>query len=123
MHRLYLLLLTICCCIIGCLVGVFLSIRLDMDAPSGVAAAAFPAFGAYLGGVRDRALLAKIAGYALLGWLLCFVLQPQVSRSANLSPSIDGEFGGKYWHLFCFIPSTVLAVVALLFAPERLTRR
>jgi hypothetical protein len=123
MRRLYLLILTFCCCLIGAIVGVYLSIRLDANTPSVVAAAAFPVLGAYIGGIRDRCLLAKIAGYALLGWLLCFILQPQVSRVVSRSPSIDDQFGGKLWHLFCFVPSSLLAIVAVLFAPGRLTRR
>ena len=121
MRRPYLLLLTICYCIIGGVVGVYFSIGLGADAPSLIAAAAFPAFGAYLGGIRDRGLLAKIAGYALLGWLLCFALQPEISRSASSTPTIYDEFSGKLWHLVCFVPSTLLAAVALLFAPRHLT--
>jgi hypothetical protein len=123
MRRLHLLLLMVCCCMIGGIVGVYFSIRMDADTPSLIAATAFPACGAYLGGVRDRGLLAKVACYAFLGWLICFVLQPQASRASSLSPSIDNDFSGKFWHLFCIIPSTLLAVVATLFAPAHLTRR
>ena len=114
MRRAYLLLLTVCSCLIGAIVGVYFSIRLDADAPSLIAATAFPAVGAYLGGVRDRRLLAKIACYAFAGWFLCLVLLP---------PQIDVHFSAKSWHLFCTIPSTLLTVVAIIFAPAHLTRR
>ena len=121
MRRVYVLALMIACCVIGCIVGVSASIRLASDVPSLLAAGFFPVLGAYLSGVRDRGLLAKVGCYAFVGWLLCFVLEPQVSRNRSMSPSIDDEFGGKFWHLYCFLPSTLLAVVAVLFAPKHLT--
>lgn len=100
-------------CLLAAAVGLPTSMYFDSALPAGMAIAVLPAAGAYLGGNRDEQQLAKIVLYSLMGWILCYLLQPAVSGVAR-----DGEHisNFKLWYgAFAFVPSSLLALIGAGF--------
>ena len=114
MRRMKILLLTLLFCFLACAVGGFMLVQFDAIAPCIICAAIFPAAGAFWGGVRDRAALAKIACYAVLGWGLGYLLQPQV---AGIKSKMNWSLT-EVWAVIAFVPATLLALTGAFFAPS-----
>lgn len=119
MRRLLLLL----ACLLGSAVGAFLGVVAGIATNSVLlawaSAATFPVLALVLAGIRQGRQLTKIAGYALLGWGLCFILEPGVDEgAAHRAIRIAADpLAGKGWYISCHITSWVLASVGVAFMP------
>ena len=81
----------------------------------------FPAMACYLAGVRDTKQLFKIGGYAAIGWILTFSLQPAISHAEDsyLRRMMHAPMLGYDWHIPASCVSAVLALVGVVFLPAQ----
>lgn len=72
-----------------------------------------------IAGVRDGQLVAKIALYAAIGWVLTFALGPATSQSAESRAQrlAEDPLVGDGWLVACHAVSILLASVGAVFAP------
>ena len=117
-------------CLLGSAVGGVFGIAAGIGANSALlawaSAAVFPVFALLLAGFRNRSQIAKIAGYALIGWGLCFILAPSTSQSAasRARRIVADPLVGKGWYIPCHVVSWIMASVGVAFAPsQHLTNR
>ena len=103
----------------GAVIGIVAGLTLDSALLAWISAAAFPMIALVLAGIREYSFLLKVGGYALLGWVLCFILEPAVSQSAaNRALRIASDpLAGKGWYIACYVSSWILASVAVAFRP------
>jgi hypothetical protein len=102
---------------VGAAIGIVAGVTLDSALLAWIAAGAFPIVALVLAGIREYGFLVKIGGYALLGWGLCFVLEPTISQSAAshaLRMSSD-PLAGKGWYIACHTVSWILVSVGMAF--------
>jgi hypothetical protein len=109
---------------VGAVVGVAAGVALNSAWWAWLAAAVFPGLALWLAGFHQRRQLAKIMCYALLGWGLCFVLEPATSQSSTgrARRIAEDTFRGKGWYVPCHVAGWVLASVGVAFAPLGQTR-
>ena len=121
MRRILLLLVCLVGSAVGAAFGVVAGITMDSALLAWASAAAFPVLGLVLAGVRQRGQLVRIAGYALLGWGLCFLMQPLVSQSATSRAHriATDPLVGKGWYIPCHITSWILASAGVVFLPSQ----
>ena len=121
MRRFLLLLACLLGSAVGAVLGVIAGVTVDSALLAWASAAVYPVLALMLAGIRQRGQLAKIAGYALLGWGLCFVLEPAMQQTAAhraLRIAAD-PLVGKGWYIPCHITSWVLASVGVTFLPSQ----
>jgi hypothetical protein len=99
-------------CLLAAALGLMAAVQFDSPALAAIAISVLPALGAYVGGVRDRHQLTKIACYALVGWVLCYLLKPAVSRATKeLTPDFE-----LWWGTIAFAPGSLLGLIGAGFA-------
>jgi hypothetical protein len=110
-------------CLVGStvagIVGLFSAIWWDTSLVALIGAAIFPTVCLVVAGLQSRSQLFKIAGYALIGWTLCFILAPTTSqRPQNRASRIAADpLVGKGWYIPCAVVSWVMASVGVAFSP------
>jgi hypothetical protein len=103
---------------------------LKFDAPvlAMISAGLFPAIACWKTGMIENRQVAKIAGYAAIGWMLTFMLQPVAAQTSasHLRRILTLPLLGHEWHVPASAVSTLLALVGVCFAPltnESTTKR
>lgn len=106
---------------VGAAIGIVAGVTLDSALLAWISAGAFPIIALGVAGVREYGFLVKIGGYALLGWGLCFVLEPAISQSAasHARRIASDPLAGKGWYIACHVASWILVSVGVAFrAPK-----
>lgn len=105
--------------VIAALVGLVMLLTFNAFVLPMLSAALFPAIACWKTGKIEFNQIAKIAGYAALGWLLGSMLQPMIVESpAQHSQRILAmPLVGRDWHIPASALSTLLALVGVSFAP------
>lgn len=106
--------------LVGAITGLTAGIALDSALVAWLSAAAGPVIALYLAGLHRRVQLLKIACYALIGWGLCFVLEPATSQTAARRASRIAESAllGKGWYIPCHIAAWIFASAGVVFVPD-----
>jgi len=103
----------------GAVIGIVSGVTFDGALLAWISAAAFPMIALVVAGIREYGFLVKVGGYALLGWGLCFLLEPAVSQGATsraLRIASD-PLAGKGWYIACCVTSWILVSVGVAFRP------
>lgn len=105
--------------VIATLVGLLALLKLDAPILAMLSAGLFPAIACWKTGIADNRQVAKIAGYAAMGWLLTFMLQPITAQSSasHVRRILTSPLLGQDWHIPASVVSTLLALVGAYFAP------
>ncbi len=117
--RLLLLVASLVGSAVGAVIGTAVGVTTDSDLLAWISAAAFPIIALALAGIRDCQTLVKIGGYALLGWGLCFLMEPTISQSAasHARRIASDPLAGKRIYLVCYVASWILVSVGVAFRP------
>jgi hypothetical protein len=116
---------TMLACIAGCIIAALtgLLVLLKFDAPilAMLSAGLFPAIACWLTGTVGIKQVGKIAGYAAMGWLPAFMLQPAIAQSSasHVRRILTLPLLGHDWHIPASLVSTLLALIGVYFAPMR----
>ena len=115
--RLLLLLVSVVGSAVGAVIGIVAGVMLNSSLLAWISAAAFPIIALVMAGIREYGLLLKIGGYALLGWGLCFALEPAVSQTAatHARRIASDPLAGKGWYIACHFASWILVAVGVAF--------
>jgi hypothetical protein len=120
MRRFQWLIACTCGSLVGAIAGLTAGMALDSALVAWLSAAAGPVIALYFAGLHQRVQLLKIACYALIGWGLCFVLEPATSQTAARRASRIAESAllGKDWYIPCHIAAWIFASAGVVFVTD-----
>ena len=108
-------------CVIAALIGLLALLKFDMPILAMISAGLLPAIACWLAGMTNKKQLAKIAGYAAIGWMLTFMLQPAIAQTtaSHVRRIMTMPLLGHDWHIPASFTSTLLALIGVYFATAR----